>query len=214
MLAPISGTAEPTESPAARANHGGTTHDKPAHQQTPTAKCTDKETNLIFWILVTIIVLIAAGVFISEAGDSYGIPFVGALIAIVVGAFLGGLIFMACGTWIPWNNDVVKDDTYKLKAIGNSNGIEGRSYFLGGGYIKDRRVLNFISQRDGGAIYVEQADAARATIFEGSKDATVQAKHIDHVNGWVSPWPLGSHDEYVFRIPTGSVVESYTLDNK
>jgi hypothetical protein len=74
--------------------------------------------------------------------------------------------------------------------------------------------LNFISQRGGGAILVEQADAKRSTIYEGSNDATVRVRHFDHINGWVVPWPLGGHDEYEFRIPEGSVVESYTLDNK
>ena len=115
---------------------------------------------------------------------------------------------------IPVNHDLIRDDTYQLKAIGNSNAIEGRLYFLGGGYVDDKRVLNYISQRADGGIHVEQAEADDATIYEGTEDATVRVRHYDYTNGWVLTWPLGSYDEYEFRIPTGSVVESYTLDNK
>jgi len=172
---------------------------------------------MIFWILIALSVVIIGWTFAATLSDAYnGLGFsllCGAMSAVAC-AFVGGLIFVACGTRIPYGHEVVKDDTYKLKAIGNSSALEGRTFFLGGGYIKDKRVLNFISQRDGGAIRVEQAEAEDAAIYEGSKDATVRIKHIDAVNGWVSPWPLGSGDEYEFRIPTGSVVESYTLDNK
>ena len=169
---------------------------------------------MIFWILITLTVLITAGVFVSQLDQGYmGAPFMLSFLSLIACTIVGGLIFIACGSWIPWNVDLVRDDTHHLKALGNNSSIEGRMYFLGGGYVKDKRVLNFISQQDNGAIHIEQADADKATIFEGNKDATVQVKHYDNVNGWVSPWPLGSHDEYTFRIPTGSVVESYTLDN-
>jgi hypothetical protein len=169
---------------------------------------------MIFWILVALVIAATVATYIHFSDDSIGFAFVGALLSAATAGFVGFLIFAACGTWIPWNNDKVADNTYKLKAIGNSNALEGRLFFLGGGYVNDKRVLNFISQRDGGAIRVEQAEAEESTIYEGSKDATVRIKHFEHNNGWVSPWPLGSHDEYEFRIPTGSVVESYTLDNK
>jgi hypothetical protein len=39
-------------------------------------------------------------------------------------------------------------------------------------------------------------------------------RHYDYINGWILPWPMGSADKYEFRIPEGSVVESYTLDNE
>ena len=169
---------------------------------------------MIFWILVALAIVITASVFISWKHEGVGVALLVTFLAAAGSALAGFLIFVACGTWIPWNNDTVSDNTYKLKAIGNSTALEGRMYFLGGGYVNDKRVLNFISQREGGAIRVEQAEAEDATIYEGSADATVRVEHIDHNNGWVSPWPLGSHDDYEFRIPAGSVVESYTLDNK
>ena len=169
---------------------------------------------MIFWILVALIVIITFCVFVGQWDDSYGSPFLAGFFTLFVGSVIGFLIFLACGSWIPYNTDLVREDTYQLKAIGNNSAIEGRSYFLGGGYIKDKRVLNFISQRDGGAIHVERAYANDSTIFEGSENATVIVRHYDHVNGWVSPWPLGDTDLYEFRIPAGSVVESYSLDNK
>jgi hypothetical protein len=168
---------------------------------------------MIFWILAILTVLIAIGVFITQWDDSYGMPFMGAFLTLIGGGAVTFFVVMLC-MFIPTNHDLVSDDTYQLKAIGTNSAIEGRSYFLGGGYIKDKRVLNYISQRDGGAIHVEQAEAEDSTIYEGSSDATVRARHYDHVNGWVAPWPLGSHNEYEFRIPNGSVADSYTLDNK
>ena len=168
---------------------------------------------MIFWILLVLVVLIAIGVFISEASDSYGSPFMGAFLALFCGS-VAGFIILCLFMFIPANTDLVSDDTYKLKALGNNNAIEGRFYFLGGGYVKDKRVLNYISQRDGGAIHVEQSEADDSVIYEGHDEATVQVRHFDHNNGWVAPWPIDSHTEYIFRIPADSVLESYTLDNK
>lgn len=169
---------------------------------------------MIFWILLSLAVLITLGSFIYGWIEDGPLWSVGTgLLAALISGIVGGLIFFAF-RFIPWNVDLVSDDTHHLKALGNNSALEGRSYFLGGGYIKDKRVLNFISQRDGGAIRVEQAEAEDATIFEGSPDATVQIKHYDYTNGWVSPWPLGDAYEYTFRIPADSVLESYTLDNK
>lgn len=168
---------------------------------------------MIFWTIVAIAVIIAIYIAWKESGDSYGMPVLGAFMSLFFGGMAAGLSLLTC-FFLPINKDLVSDNTYQLKALGNNNAIEGRSYFLGGGYINDKRVLNFISQRDGGAIHVEQAEADDSVIYEGSTDATVQVQHYDWNNGWIATWPLGSGDEYTFRIPTGSVVESYTLDNQ
>jgi hypothetical protein len=168
---------------------------------------------MAFWIVIGIITIITIGVFVSEWGTSYGMPFMGAFVSAVVGSFVGAIILLLL-CLIPVNVDLVRDDTYKLKALGNANTTTGRFYFLGGGYINGERVLNYISQRDSGAILVEQSKAKDSTIFEGSAEATVRVRRYDYINGWILPWPMGSADKYEFRIPEGSVVESYTLDNQ
>jgi hypothetical protein len=172
---------------------------------------------MIFWTLVALVA--AATIFnvwrsINDDYNEFFDHIMYGAASVFIGGIIGGILFLLCAWLIPWNQAVVSDNTYKLKAIGNSSALEGRTFFLGGGYINDKRVLNFISQRDGGAIHVEQAEAEDSTIYEGSKDATVRIQHIDASNGWIATWPLGSGDEYEFRIPTGSVVEPYTLDNK
>ena len=168
---------------------------------------------MIFWILIAVAAVIVVAVFVNTLLDDYVGGFLVAMGAAFISAAVGFLVLLAfCA--IPANNDLVADDTHKLKALGNANATTGRFYFLGGGYIDGKRVLNFITERQGGAIRVEQADATNSTIYEGSTDATVQVRHYDHNNGWVLPWPIGSHTEYEFHIPSGSVVESYTLDNK
>lgn len=168
---------------------------------------------MIFWILAVIVALITLGAFVVGIEDGFLWGLGTALWAALISGFIGGLVFLLF-CLIPLNADLVSDNTHRLKALGNSNAIEGRSYFLGGGYVKDKRVLNFITQREGGAIRVEQAKAEDSTVFEGAQESTVQVRHFDHNNGWVAPWPLGSHTEYIFRIPADSVLESYTLDNK
>lgn len=168
---------------------------------------------MIFWILATLAVVIAICTTVNISYEDG--PLLGLIMGFLalLGSAAGGFLIFLLACLIPTSTDLISDDTYKLKALGNNSALEGRSYFLGGGYVKEKRVLNFITQRDGGAIRVEQAEAEDSTIFEGSQDTTVRVLHFDHNNGWVAPWPLGSHTEYTFRIPADSVLESYTLDN-
>jgi len=171
---------------------------------------------MIFWILVALTAIIVIGTFAVNVTDPYGgfgFALAASFLALIISAVVGFLTIMFCSL-IPTNHDLIRDDTHKLKALGNNTTTTGRFYFLGGGYIDGKRVLNFISEHNGGAIKVEKADAEDATIYEGNDTATVRVRHFDHNNGWVTPWPLGSHTTYEFRIPEGSVVESYTLDNK
>lgn len=168
---------------------------------------------MIFWILLGLTLLITIG---NTIDADYYDRFLALFGSLVICLGVSGVILLLCGTLIPWNNDVVKDDTYRLRTLGTANGIEGHSYFLGGGYINSERVLNYITQRDGGAIQVQTADADVSVVFEDAPagTGTVQKLHVDHINGWVTPWPLGSHDQYVFHIPAGTVADSYSLTDK
>lgn len=170
---------------------------------------------MIFWILVTIVVLITAYIVWSELSDNnYGMPVMGAFVSLSIGGVAGGIIFLVCCFAIPQEVDKVSTRTHELKSMGTSSAINGRAYFIGGGYINEKRVLNFITQRADKSIIVEQAEAEDSVIFEDTSKPTVTVDHYDYVNGWVSPWVIGSNDKYTFHIPAGSVVESYTLDNK
>lgn len=171
---------------------------------------------MLFWILIGLIVAITAFVVVMEASDSYGSPFIGGIVTLVISATVGFFVaVVVCAIARPPLEAVpVGEKTQQLRALGNANGLEGRSYFLGGGYVKDKRVLNFITNNEGGAIKVERADAEDSVIYEDSTAASVKVTHVDYVNGWIAPFPLGDSHKYEFHIPAGSVVESYTLDNK
>jgi hypothetical protein len=163
---------------------------------------------LIFWILAVILTL--AVLLAWFAGDDFDGPWLRSFTTLFLGGCAGFLVLLAF-MWLPYNNDVVKDDTYKLRTVGTDTGVSGRSYFLGGGYINSERFLNYIADAGGGALAVRMAAADRSTVYEDAPagTGTVQIKHVDHVNGWYVPWPLGSHDEYVFHIPPGSIVDNF-----
>lgn len=171
---------------------------------------------MLFWIIAAIVAAVTITVTVREWRDSYGSPVIGGVLTLLIGSVVGVVAWGGLCVAInpPLERVVVSESTSQLKALGNSGGLQGRSYFLGGGYIEDKRVLNYITSSDSGAIKVQRSDAEDSTIYEGAKQASVKVTHVDYVNGWLSPWPLGDKHEYVFNIPTGSVVESYALDNK
>ena len=174
---------------------------------------------MLFWIILGIVAAVAIVNTVRVARADYfslGEGLLAGLASLFIGGLLGAIVwFLATLALNPPLERVVKSEsTHQLKALGNDSGLKGRMYFLGGGYIEDKRVLNYITQDSSGAIRVERSDAKDSTIYEGSKQATVKVTHADYINGWIAPWPLGDKREYVFNIPTGSVVESYTLDNK
>ena len=171
---------------------------------------------MLFWIILAIVAIVTICFVVSESGDNYGSPVLVGFLTLLIGSTVGVVAWggLALAINPPIERVVVSESTYQLKALGNSTGLEGRSYFLGGGYVEDKRVLNFITSDEHSAIKVQRSDADESTIYEGAKQATVKITHADYINHWISPWPLDDKHEYEFRIPTGSVVESYTLDNK
>jgi hypothetical protein len=169
---------------------------------------------MLFWVLIALVVLLTVFFVWREMGDSYGMPVMTGFLALFLGVVVAGLIFLACSWFIPQEVEKVSTRTHALKSMGTSSALNGRAYFLGGGYINEKRVLNYISQREAGAIRVEQAEAEDSVIFEDTNKPTVTVDHYDYLNKWVSPWPIWGTDKYTFHIPAGSVVESYSLDNK
>lgn len=162
---------------------------------------------MLFWIILALIVAVAAYL-IWDYGDwteGIGVVFVGGIV--------GTIVLFLCAVFIPANVDLVHEKTSSLKALGTSSNDHGR-FFLGSGYIDGKRVLNYIQQGDDGGMRVAQVDAKDALIFEGSDKATITTKHFDFNNGWIIPWPIGSTDKYEFRIPDGSVTESFTIANE
>lgn len=102
--------------------------------------------------------------------------------------------------------------TLSLRALANTSNIDGRLYFLGGGYIGEQQVINYITQTGNGAIRLDSMPAAQATIFEDSNTPHLNIIKTVRYMPDVVPWELGSTMHYDFHIPAGSVLENYKVD--
>lgn len=162
---------------------------------------------MLFWIIIVLI--IAATAYAIWQGYDWvdGIP------VLFLTSIAGLVILFLAAVFIPCNVDLVNEKTTSLKALGTSSKVQGK-FFLGSGYVDGKRVLNYIQQGDDGGMRVAQVDAKDALIFEGSDKAAITTKRFDFNNGWIIPWPIGSTDKYEFRIPDGSVTESFTIANE
>lgn len=100
--------------------------------------------------------------------------------------------------------------TRELRAISTATSTDGRFYFLGGGYIKDRRVLNYIVKQDGYSS-LDYEFASDARIYEDTEEPTVTQYYQYYGNEWITPWPLGHTYSVDFHIPEGSVLEDFSV---
>lgn len=101
----------------------------------------------------------------------------------------------------------------KLRSLGADSSIEGRSYFLGGGYVGEKRVLNYIGENGDGSVQLFQADASDSRIFEDSDQASLTVKYSHTEMDWLVPFKSDWDFKYEFHIPEGSVLSDYTIDN-
>lgn len=176
---------------------------------------------MTFYIILGIVFLISIIIGLTVAApskyDRY--PNIGEGVAawaasLMVGTFIGGIVLA-----ILMSNNLhttqYKDTevtNLALRALGNDTNIEGRQYFLGGGYIGEEKVINFITQAPNGAIKIDKMPAAQAVIFEDSATPRLTITKTVRTMEWAVPWELGSTMHYDFHIPKGSVLESYSLD--
>lgn len=131
------------------------------------------------------------------------------------GAIIAGLIFLV--TWgitgafvqVPYQSET----SHKLQAMGNGDGSSG-SFFLGSGYASDKPVINYIERLDGGGSKLKRVDASRSTIYEVSEEPTLITRHYSGSPWWFAPFDMYSAQNYEFRVPNGTVNESYELSTK
>ena len=177
---------------------------------------------MVFWILVGLWALTIVAVFWWNLRDG---NYVGESIVYAImgggllGAFGWGLVFLVInGVWGERDikNELVADRSIALKALGTDSEVSGRSYYLGGGYVGEQRVLNYITKGTDGSIRVASAKAWASTIKEdaGPDEARVRIMDWKQSQKWLWPWDGATTTYYEFHIPADSVVESYTIDNK
>jgi hypothetical protein len=173
---------------------------------------------MIFWTLIALCLAAGAYSWVRSGRDSYNDTsdrvFYSGLT--IFGAALAAAVVFGIVSFNSKADRVVTSETnVTLKSLGTSSAVKGRAYFLGGGYINEKRVLNYITTDDQNVIRVTQAEADKSTILEdGPSKPYVKVTDYDLVNYWVMTWPSRDDSAYEFHIPAGSVLNDYTVDNK
>lgn len=171
---------------------------------------------MIFWILVGIAAVITIAVIVYCIMDdgvlwALGMGLCTALISAAALGIIGGLAGSAVAYATGWDDS--DTERSELRALSASSSIEGRFYFLGGGYIDGKRVLNYIVQQNGYST-LEQADASDSRIYEDEQAAPyVESTYTTRWNTWIVPWPVAGGEQHNFHIPEDSILENYTIDN-
>lgn len=180
---------------------------------------------MIFWILIGLVIVVVVIAFFTDAKpirkgglwywqDGFASAGWAALASSVVAFFLFAVAVLITFAASPHYLDTwsASKDTHSLTALKTDSSIEGRGYFLGGGYVDGKRVLNYI-QTDGDAYYVKSSDADDSVIHESDGKPKVIHEHVVGGFWWLAPFPLGKGDSYDFYVPKGSVLSDYTVNN-
>lgn len=170
---------------------------------------------MIFWILTAIIAIAWVGTTVAlwwdDWADGLFVLFVGGILA---GAAWGLLAVLLVGNGIPrWIGvNHIESETANLRALGADSSVEGRFFFLGGGYINGERVLSYIRENGNGSFTPDQVTGSASEVFE-SDDATPTMVTREHVADywWLAP-PVTVGWTYEFTVPVGSVAEQYRVE--
>ena len=145
----------------------------------------------------------------------------------IIGKILGGIfsLFIAaiCGfvfvlasvgignIFIPKETKLVSETSVSLRALDAGSETSGR-FFVGSGYINEKKVLEYISESEDGGMRVSTAPANMSVLYERDAETPkLIIRHYEQVNGWLAPEAVHSFDNYEFVIPKGSVKDSYAV---
>lgn len=164
---------------------------------------------MIFIVLCAIALLIALWWFF-EAGIG------AALFMLFISSIVGGFIFAiiwgitgASGIYVPYKDETSHD----LQAMGNADGLDG-GFFLGSGYVSDKAVITYIEKLDNGGSQLKRVDAAYSTVYEVDESPKLITRNYSGSPWWLAPFDLYSGQQHEFRVPNGTVTESFELSTK
>lgn len=143
-----------------------------------------------------------------------------------VGAFFGGVgttvlsfivtvglsaLISFFGAWATSEPEPVRSYTHELEAIGNDLGVEGRVYFLGGGYVNNVQVISYIQAGDGYS-EIRSVAASMSRIYQDTAEPIVIEWWEQTNNTFWVPWTLSDQVTlYEFHVPEDSVVSNYEI---
>lgn len=172
---------------------------------------------MLFWVFLVVwsVAFISMWRFFFEYDSGVGPFFMWLVSVVLVGlgllAVWGGLAYL--------NSHELKDTNeyrYELRALDSDSAIEGRSYFLGGGYVGEERVLNYIIRNEDGSSELGHTDADKSKIWEDEQEKpyVIQIEK-QYGNWWFDFDGVFKYTyEYHYHIPAGSVLESTKITNK
>lgn len=168
---------------------------------------------LIIWTVLAALVVVGVFIFWIREDGWWGVA-LGFLISLIV-AIIWGL-----GVLGIWGATVTNGAAFESKSVDSElrafsvgDSIEGRSFFLGGGYVDGKRVLNYIVQRDGFST-IEQVNADESRVYEDETASPyVEVKTFSVEMWWLILGPVSTGTRYDFHIPDNSILENYTIDN-
>jgi hypothetical protein len=173
---------------------------------------------MIFWILLIAPALLGIRYLITRWGEYYryrDLWVLGGIGTLFGWGIVAALIFFfGFATWMFPAKHEFKTETFDLAALSISSEIEGRTYFLGGGYIGEDRTLNYIRQDTSGGYLVRSVKTDDAIVYQGSDKATVTMHFYEQINPWLAPWSWTNDVVYDFNVPDGSILSDYTISNK
>lgn len=139
----------------------------------------------------------------------------GIVTSLVSGLISAGISFLillaAAGIFAPKLIPLTSTTEHTLVAMGSTGSVEGRSYFLGGGYVDGKNVINYIERLEDGGSQLKQVDASEATVYENSSEPSLTINNYEGKNWWISPFNTHSSTKYIFHVPENSVVSGYEL---
>ena len=164
---------------------------------------------MLFIIAVVVVAWVTIYWFLEDS-----LPF--ALFIGTISALMAGLVLLPVGmvAQTTFNYDHEGTETVNLRSMGDGDGISGRSYFLGGGYIESKKVINYIGEREDGGVQLSSVDASDSVIYEREGAPILEAHKYSGGAWWYAPFKVSSYTKYEFSVPNGTVVESYELSTK
>lgn len=125
-------------------------------------------------------------------------------------SLLGGAIFSSES-----NKGIHSDNTTALIALQDGNILEGRSFFLGSGYVDEELKYTYMYMEEGKGYTVNQlnADWCYINYIAEGEQPYIREVVYDFDNGFlnfmfIAPYPT----EYYIYIPEGSITQEYRID--
>lgn len=167
----------------------------------------------MIWLLLALIYLIVFSIWVYEIDDDFLIKiilWVGVSIVLILLAFLM-IMFSSC--FIDKTNYTYeKTNTIEIIALNDSTGVNGKSGFLGSGYVSENLYYYCMENTNNG--YKASKIRAEAAYVKHSDDPHIETYSVTGFKNklyYLISVPFADC-YYIVYIPEGSIIENYKID--